>query len=414
MFTEKEYDRMLDAYEDQFPKGPEAESALHDAILDMEEHSTWHPLVKTNQLVLSPIEGPMDAEEEQKKYPELDIEVIKDTADGYGSHLFVHHIYNGQRVMSWCVRNVDSCRTLKEAAKLGGSALGKMSAQNLAQTLNNGLEVASGTTLMLERYGKISAFHSGSEGDGYEIMPIPELWDIVVETVKARFGTMAFMEGRISHRFAAATWALPEVKNELLAAYKDAIKNSASYSESAVMKLSPAVRFYSSDTGDSSAKLYPLFLSPSGAQLRLVPGVEVRHEKPRREGKKDPVSRMDEFREGCENIYAMFYDAIEKTAELSRIKIYNGENCVVSLCLKYKIAKKYGDRVREIVTDYAFGQPFITAYDVYSAMTEVVPIARSMNAKEETITTLSEIVDRILNADWSEHDVSGVVSWGKT
>lgn len=405
MFTEKEYDKMVDAYEETFLKGPDSESALHDAILDMEENSIWHTPIKTNQLVLTPIEGPLDAEDEKKKYPELDLELIRDTASGSSSHIFVHHVYNGQRVKSWCVR-VTGRSTLYEAAKLDGSAFKRMSAQKLAQTLNNGLEVATGTTLLLERYGKASAFHSGADG-GYDIMPVPELWNIVKETVGDRFGTMDFREGQLSHKFVSATWLLPEAKDGLLKAYKDVLANTATCSDP--QNIMPAVRFDSSDTGDSAARLIPIFMAPTGAQLRLVPGVNIRHER-----KKDEAPSMERFRKGCQDIYSMFYDAITKVAELSRIKIWNGENCVISLCGRYNIAKKYGDHAREIVASYAGCRPNITAYDVYAALTEVVPVAKAMNAKEKTINDLIEAIDRVLNADWTEHDVGGVVSWGKT
>lgn len=452
-FTEK----CLDSYEANFGHGPEAEQRLFDEVKEMEANSKWEYGIGSKSLSLSPISAPIFAEDVARTYG-LDVDLAKDTSMDSGTHLVLHRFYNGASVWAKCVRST-ARNSLYETAKLNGTALGRMGADKLAETLNNGLAVAKGTSIILERYGKISAVHSDAAG-GYKVMPISELLDIVKEEVGTKFGRMIFKKGHNQHSYTSAIWYLPDAKNALTKAYATALSNAVSnrYDPQVFM---PAIRFFASDTAASAARVIPLFVSPNGYEIRLVDGVQVRHERkakketqPTPTGNTGPVAGqqslfgptvtangltgvvlagmssstpkpsapaadeldgVDLFRKEVKNLYAMFTDAVKKAGELSKVEIWNGENCIVSLCKKFSISKKYGDAAREEVRNLTLTlgpDECLSAHDIYLAMNRVVTEAVQKGATTKAINFHAEAVAKVLSVtDWSEHDVGGVVAW---
>lgn len=137
-FTEK----CLDSYEANFSKGPEAEQRLFDEVAEMEANSKWETGIGSKNFTLSPVSAPIFAEDTARTYG-LDVDLVRDTAMDSGTRLVIHRTYNGTPVWSKCVRST-ARNSLYETAKLNGSALGRMGTDKLAETLNNGLEVAKG------------------------------------------------------------------------------------------------------------------------------------------------------------------------------------------------------------------------------------------------------------------------------
>lgn len=383
---------MLDRRFDAYQIITRNETDLENEVMEMERQSEWLQNIPSNSLTLSSIDGPICASEAARQHS-LDEELTMETAA------------DGTRLIISCgrdylVRNT-AWSTLCETAKLYGSALGRMNPWCLKETLNNGLQVARGSSLILVRDGKVSALHSNAAG-GYAIMPISELLNISKNSLKSRFGTAQFIEGTNSHGFTSAVWELPDAQSEIISKYQQAITGAVN--RQYAINFMPAVRFSSSDTASSSAFLTPCY-KMNGTYFRLVDGIQVKHIK---SGKEYGVEL---FEKEAGNIYAQFEAASEVISRLASISVFNPENAVISLCKRYNIPKKYGEAARQEIENLMFGEDFLSAHDVYLAMTNVVVEAKRCNANQRVVDNLSESVAKILKADWSEHDVGGTVSW---
>ncbi len=120
---------------------------------------------------------------------------------------------------------------------------------------------------------------------------------------------------------------------------------------------------------------------------------------------------MEEFKEQADAMFSRFEESAEIISKLANITIYNGCNCVVSICKKLQIAKKYGESARIEMEHLTAGGSCVTAHDLYLCMTEVIAEAENCNASETVLRNLEEAIARIPRMDWAEHDVGGIVSW---
>lgn len=368
---------------------------MHE-VMAMEENSTWIPGVITNKITVHDTPLPLAVPEmaEQLGMPE---DILGETADNTGTHVFVN--YGGK---NYCVRRC-GMTSLYDAAKLNGSALGRMEPWRLADTLNNGLAVARGSTLMLERYGKAAAFHSDSAG-GYMIMPISELLQITDETLRNRFGNTIFISGYNSHEYTSCMWYLTGAKQRIMDQYVTVVaRNGGSHHK---LDFTPAIRFSASDTAASSAMLVPYFMLSKRVGFRLCDGVAVRHERKTRgqEG-------IEAFREKANEVWAKMDETTEALEALCKHQIYNWENCIISICKKLGISKKYGEYARADAERYAQNEPCVSANDIYLSMVQMLDYAVQLNASSTTMTLLEEAIAKIVRIDWDEHDVGGTVAW---
>lgn len=188
-----------------------SEDDLVSEVTAMEENSEWRPDIESKELRLEAIESPMVAMDCSNRYG-LDYDLMQDTEEN--TKLLLD--YWGEKMM---VRDT-AISTIGSTAGLYGNALGRMGVPLRAETLNNGLSVARGSSLILMRHGKVSAVHSGAEG-GYQIMPITALLDTSINALSNSFGDIEFREGFNSHGFTSALWALPDSQGEILDIYAD-------------------------------------------------------------------------------------------------------------------------------------------------------------------------------------------------
>jgi hypothetical protein len=187
------------------------EEGLLSEVQEMEDNSVWIADIRSAGMELEAMDGPLFAKDASERY-HLNYELALDTADS-GTKLILD---TGGR---YELLRETARPSLCETAKLFGSALGRMSPYLFAETINNGLTVAKGSTLMLMRYGKASALHSNADG-GYQVMPISELLQITVDMIQRRFGTGDFIQGYNSHGFTTAIWELPDAQQKILEIYK--------------------------------------------------------------------------------------------------------------------------------------------------------------------------------------------------
>lgn len=401
--------RMFDGYEEEFREG--RESDLFQSVRDMEANSEWIPGIISKDIHLAALESrPMFLSEDLEEYKfrsDEEIALVEDTISENGTKLV---IYTGGKYhpSGRCYELVRDTAMpgLSNVAKLNGSALGRMPRSLYAETMNNAFSVATGCSLGLIRYGKLSGLHSGADG-GYMVMPISKLMNISLDAVTKKFKGTEFVDGYNSHSYTQARWSLPYAQSQLLDLYQKAIEKAGIESQYA-LNFMPGIDFHSSDTAGSCATLDPIFFHETTA-IHFCDGVRIKH---LRRGNAKDKDGLELFAEGADDIFAKFQDTAKLIGQLASKKIYHAENCVVKLCKKYGIAPKYGTAAYDEVERIAMGENYISAHDLYLAMYEALAEAERSEASRLTLGQIEESLMKIARiTDFSEYDVSGVVSW---
>ncbi len=185
-------------------------------------------------------------------------EAVEDTAEHLGLALRVDGELYPIRETAY--------KTLLDRAKINGTSLPKLKRDILAQTLNACMEISGSDALVLIRDEKVSAVHSGDEVD-YSVISIDKLLAALKKELDVRFPGNEFVSGYSDHAITSALWRMPKQKTEMMDAY---IKTLEANGQKALAdKLMPGVRFITSDTGVSSAKVSAMFL---GGQYPIAIG----------------------------------------------------------------------------------------------------------------------------------------------
>lgn len=128
-------------------------------------------------------------------------EAVKDTAENLGLAMRVNGELYPVRMTAY--------KSLLDRAKIGGTALPKLSREVLAEVLNECLKLYSADALLLIRDEKISAVHSGDEVD-YSVLPIDELLKALQAKLDARFSGNEFESGYCDHSLVSASWRMEQ------------------------------------------------------------------------------------------------------------------------------------------------------------------------------------------------------------
>lgn len=379
------------------------EALFLQEILDMENNSKWMPGIPRSALTVLPLEAPMYIQEAVQKYG-LDPDLAMDTVDDYGmgTHLLVQ--YQGN---VWCLRDTGRPTLYTSAGQIGpanGNMVKAAAYPDLAKSMNLGLKYAKGNALLLLRYGKLSALHSGAS-DGYCVMPISELLHITKNMLNDRFGVPEFREGFNSHSYTYAIWELPSVRDELIDKYQKALSNAVSKNHTT--NWMPIVRFSTSDTATSSAILIPKLQPKNGYPFPIGKGIRVEHTIKTSGG----IYGLEKFENEAQALYSLFMDGAEMMKKLGDIEVANPVNCLVGICSALKIPRRYADAAREEVDTFVINTPRMSALDIYLTISQIPLYAKNAGASENKILELEETVVKVLTMDFSDFDVGGVVSW---
>lgn len=267
----------------------------------------------------------------------------------------------------------------------------------LAHILNACLKLYSTDALLLIRDEKIAAVHSGDVAD-YSILPINELLKTLKAKLDARFSGNLFGTGYCDHSFASASWTMPDQKEELLGAYT---KLLASHGKGGMAsRLTPAIRFVTSDTGVASAKVSAML---TGAHHTIHIGgcvaVDHRHQ-----------TTVSDFDTALDQLFAQFGNSVEKLQKLLEIDLDYPINAMTRICKKLSLPKK---AAVEAISMYemAYGGGPATAHDVFIAMQEIPFILKSQNAPGSKMLLVEENMARALTLRWSDYDLAKAVSY---
>lgn len=288
-------------------------------------------------------------------------------------------------------------KSLLDRAKIGGTALPKLSREVLAEVLNACLKLYSAEALLLIRDEKISAVHSGDEAD-YSILPIDELLSTLKEKLDARFSGNHFETGYCDHSMVSAAWTMPDQKKELLDTYAKLLDSQGK--STMASKLVPGIRFMTSDTGVASAKVSALLM---GLQHPIHIGscisVDHRHQ-----------SKISDFASALDQLFAQFGDSLEKLQALTEVYLNYPINAMTRVCKKLSLPKK---AATEAISMFAmtYGGGVATAHDVFFAMQEIPFILKTENFPESKLLTVEENMARALTLKWSDYDLAKAVSY---
>ena len=327
---------------------------------------------------------------------------VNDLHGGFGTNLMVQ--YQGT---TWCLRDTGRATLYTTAGLIGPANANMVKAEgfaDLAQCLNIALRYAKGNGLLLLRYGKLSALHSGAS-DGYAIMRISELVRITKEKLRGRFGVPTFKEGFNSHSYTSAVWELPDVRDDLIDKYQKALSNAVSRNHA--VNWMPVVRLSTSDTATSSAILMPKLMSPGGAfSFAIGKGIRVEHKK-LAAGKYG----LEKFEDEADGLYALFEDGAAMMQKMGSMEISNPVNCLVGICSYLKIPRKYADPAREEVDTFVINSPRMSALDIYLSMAQIPTYAKQAGASDAKVLELEELIGKTLNLNWFDYDIGGTVAW---
>lgn len=373
------------------------------AYIDHPENTRYVHDVRTKDVIFDAVCTPMDGEPMAEKYG-LPVGTAQECGQAGSTNLIAIRTDGAtgeplpdKLAENHCIDNA-AWPSVLNAAKLYGAALGRMDPIKKAETLNNGMAVAIGYSIMLVRFDKLFAIHS----DGYMPMPISTLFDMTEKTLSASVGELKFTSGMYLHNITTALWTLPEAAEAIRTAYENALKYTkakVSYSRN----LMPGVILQSSDTQSSAARILPVFITPYGGSVRLCDGVAVRHE--RRSGELEGV---DLFQKELGEVFSLFLASAENAQALANLEIAHPSNCLVNLGKKYDIPKRFINAANvELIGEIGEGVA-CTAFDIAMALSNMtVLMGEDDNTSPSFIIDIQEKVAKVLRLrDWGDFDLS--------
>ena len=362
---------------------------MHDYHEEQAKKSQWLTY-RVDELQVEPLDASSPLYGNLSAFaPGTSLDAVEDTASNLGLAMRVNGNLYPLRMTAY--------KSLLDRAKIGGTALPKLSRNVLAEVLNECLKLYSSSALLLIRDEKVSAVHSGDPAD-YSILPINELLGTLKAKLDARFPGNEYEGGYCDHSLVSASWKMPDQKEDLLGVYT---KLLASQGKTAMAdKLMPGIRFMTSDTGIASAKVSALLV---GGQHPIHIGgciaVDHRHQK-----------KVSDFDVALDQLFAQFGDSIAKLQKLLEIHLDYPVNAMTRICKKLSLPKKAAVEAIAMF-EMAYGGGTATAHDVFLAMQEIPFILKTEKTPESKLLVVEENMARALTFKWSDYDLAKGVSY---
>ena len=288
-------------------------------------------------------------------------------------------------------------KSLLDRARVGGSALPKLPREKLAEVINSCLALHRDSALLLVRDEKVSAAHSGDTRD-YSVLEIDQLLDGLQSKMDERFPGNQFSGGYVDHSITSASWTLPDQKTQLLDTYTKLL--AAEGKTAMAAKLTPGIRFSTSDTGVASAKVSALLV---GLQYPIHIGgmISVEHRR---------QSKVPDFVESLDMLFAQFGDPVSRLSALLSIHLDHPVNAMTAICKRLALPKKAAMEAIDML-EMAIGKESATAHDVFMAMQEIPFILKIQGTSENKLLALQENMARALTLKWRDYDYAREVKW---
>lgn len=321
--------------------------------------------------------------------PGISEDAVMDTVSNMGLAMQVEGEYYPMRSTAY--------KSLLDRAKIGGTALPKLKKEDLANILNACLHLFESEALLLVRNEKVSAVHSGDEKD-YSVLPVNELLGALQGKLDLRFAGNVFTEGYSDHALTSAQWKMPDQKVDLLGTYEKVLE--ANGKKAMANKVMPGIRFSTSDTGISSAKVSAMLM---GLDHPIMIGgcIAVDHRN---------NAKVSDFEDNLEQLFAQFGDSVKKLTKLLDIDLEYPVNVMTRVCRKLALPKKAALEAIAMF-EMANGDNLTTAHDVFMAMQEIPYILKTQGTPESKMLMVEENMARALTIKWEEYDLAKGVNW---
>ena len=380
---------MPETYQDRYSINFRRLPDMMDYHIIQSIHSRWER-VATNDLYIEALDEYSPLCEDRSAFEaSVTEDAVKDTVKNLGLTLK----YGSDR---YPMRDT-AYKSLLDRARIGGAALLKLKRSDLAYMLNLCLPLYKDMALLLIREQKVTAAHSGDAKD-YCVLPIDGLLDSLKNTLDDRFPGNAFESGYSDHTLTHAEWSLPAHKDELLGTYRKTLENSGK--AALASKLMPGIRFSTSDTGNSSAKVSALIFGlPYPIPIGGTVATEHRGQ-----------ANIQSFTESLPMLFAQFTDSVSRLEKLTVVYLDYPVNVMMAVCKKLAMPKPAS---LEAIGMYemACGENAATAHDVYIAMQEILFICKTANTPESKMLLLEENMSRALTLNWVSFDTAKAVTW---
>jgi len=319
----------------------------------------------------------------------VSMEAVEDTAENLGLAIK----FGGKHIP---VRTT-AYKSLLDRAKINGTALSKLEKKKLSGVLNSCLEIHSAGALLLVRDEKVAACHSGDEKD-YARMDIDQLLNGLGDKLDDKYPGYTFHFGYSDHALTSAEFRLPGQKDDLLAVYSRELE---AHGKTAMAgNIMPGIRFMTSDTGISSAKVSALLF---GLQypIHIGSAIAVHHR---------GQSKVDDFIGSLDQLFAKMDKSYSRLAELMKIPIEYPVNTMTRICKKLSMPKKPAiDAIQ--MYEMTYGDGLSTAHEVFVALQEVIFNMRIEKTPESKLLTTEENLSRALWFRWSDYDLAKAVEY---
>ena len=375
----------LDNYSTQFTRLPEMQT-YHE---ELRSHSLWKR-TSVKSLEVAPLDKTAPLFSDRTSFqPGVSEDAITDTAANLGLAVKVDGLYYPLRDTAY--------RSLLDRAKINGTALPKLSREKLASVLNACLILHKADALLLIRDEKVSAAHSGDEKD-YSVLEIDQLLESLRVKMDERFPGNEFTGGYSDHSITSASWSLPGQKHDLLDTYAKLL--TASGNGAIAAKLTPGIRFSTSDTGMASAKVSALLLGLT-YPIHIGGMVAVDHRR---------QTKVSDFTDSLDMLFAQFGDSVARLSKLLKVHLDYPVNAMTAICKKLALPKKAALEAINMF-EMTNGEDPANAHDVFMAMQEIPFILKTSGTPEAKLLSLQESMARALTLRWTDYDFAKKVSW---
>jgi len=314
---------------------------------------------------------------------------VIDTAKNLGLAI----MYNGQ---FYPVRDT-AYKCLTDRARISGNALSKLTKRDLADILNTCMGLYGDSALLLIRDQKVTAVHSGDDMD-YTILHTEKLLEALTAKLDVRYPGSVFDSGYTDHSRVYASWSLPGQREELLETYQKMLIDQGKATLAG--RLMPGIRFTTSDTASSSAKVSALLL---GLQQPIQIGGIISVEHRRR-------TKVEDFSDALDLLFAQYKDAVTQLQNLNGIYLEYPVNAMTRVCKALRMPKKAAlEAIKMFEVTYGGGAS--TAYEVFMGMQEIMFILKTSKTPESKMLALQETMARALTVNWLNYDLAKTVSW---
>lgn len=362
--------RLSDAYKDGFSIESTSQRTFLE-ILGLLGMGRKSQKVQVRDLKFHPMPAREEVEEAFKDNTALQL-AARDSIKN-DTRIFVE--YEGRPIML----RATAIPSFLDRLRISGDVLSVIPKEMLAKHLNDYAQFTSGTALLIENNGKGEALL----GQKYKLTPAEEIMDEAAQF----FQGADFEKGLYSHSFVSATWRLGETKVQIPF---DEDGNDLVFDQTVTVS--------TSDNGRKAISVVPM-MRLKGDSMGLSYCLPLRME---HNGK----SGIEEFRKMLELIDKRFDDTSLFIKQLLDIDLQYPANVLLAMFKFLKIPGKYGASVYEN-KKIMWSVQTHTAYEVYSALSEVLSLILGESQSEQSLAEYRERFSRALKFDFEAYDLPG-------